>query len=151
MWSSHLWKTMILLNLYPWNVTFARQDSTIHLPPKGFTIQEDPISWRLCLSVGLRCSLGWCEDGVQLCSWGASWKGVFTAEAKWESGRAASSLWSSTQPHKLHQPIQMPCLWHPDQKRKHIIWNKFTRLLLVAESPIFQIINNWVISQNKQW
>ena len=45
------------------------QDSTIHLPPKGFTIQEDPISWRLCLSVGLRCSLGWCEDGVQLCSW----------------------------------------------------------------------------------
>ena len=115
----------------------------VYNPRRPHFMASLSLSWSEMLS---RMVWRWCAV-VQL---GASWKGVFTAEAKWESGRAASSLWSSTQPHKLHQPIQMPCLWHPDQKRKHIIWNKFTRLLLVAESPIFWIINNWVISQNKQ-
>ena len=71
---------------------------------------ELSLGWFLMVLNLLVCQLVW--DGVVLCAvvqlcscWGASWKGVFTAEAKWESGRAASSLWSGTQP---HQPPTQP-------------------------------------------
>ena len=53
------------------------------------------VRWAVVQLCSWVCAVGGCQLKVCSCAvGGASWKGVFTASSKWESGRAASSLWS---------------------------------------------------------
>ena len=100
MWSSHLWKTMILLNLYPWNVTFARTQQYISLQ-KGLQSKNTPFH-------GVFVSqLVWdaLSDGVKMvcsCAVGRELKGSFHS---WGEMRERAG---SLQPLIQHTTTQAP-------------------------------------------